>query len=495
MNLGQRIRSGVKWLAFGNISRRLLEFAYGVVLARLLVPADFGMIVTVQVFTGVVGLFASGGLGQALVRAKHADDNEFIAVFSFQLLIGVLIYLGFFTAAPYLANFLEHPLYEALIRVSALAFLLRPFTTIRNSWLSRQMQFKTITYVRLASAITTGVLSVGMAWAGLGVWSLVLSGLLGSLIMNLIMIRFIPLRLRLRLDPAVIRKHGAFGFKLTASSFISYLNRESKNLLISKLAGPGFLGLFNKAESLARLPNQMLVPATMEPLFRGMSTVQDNLDQARYLFHRTITLLMAYTAPLYVLLWWVAPAFITFVYGERWSEAGPAMRILTLGGFFLNIIYPCSVVLTVRNRVGREMLAQSLNLVLVILVCYYGLKWGLEGVAWGIVLAHAVMAINLYQFARRALASRTRELLQAMTPGLGLSSAVLLVLATTNALLPEQVHHSPLYYLVTMSLCGGLTFALTFLLLPIPALSNEAARWRGLLAAGFALSPSRKNLQ
>lgn len=492
MNLGDKIRHSVKWLVAGNISRRVLEFAYGVILARLLVPADFGMIVTVQVFTGVVGLFATGGMGQALIRAKEADDNDFTAIFTFQFCLGALIYLGFFLAAPFLADYLENPLYEDLIRVSTIIFLLRPFTLIRNTWLSRQMRFKVLTYMRLAAGVMTGLFSVGMAWYGMGVWSLTLSGLFATFIMNLVMSRFIPIRLRFNPDMAIIRKHGSFGMKITANDFITYLRNEAKHLIISKLAGPAFLGLFNKAESMARMPNQMMMPATMEPLFRAMSKVQDNLDQIKYMFHRAVTLLMAYTASLYALLWWIAEPFIALVYGEKWVDAGAPMSILALGGFFLNVIFPCGVVLAVRNRLGREMVAQIINLAFIIAACYFGLGWGLEGVAWGIVLGHGLMAAHLYWLVRHALPTRVADLARAVAPGLALAALVSGVLFVTDRLLPPDIAAVPLYYLVAMSLSGGTVYALAFLFLPIPALRTEAARWRGKLGAGLALLPFLK---
>jgi len=174
MILGQGIRSGVQWLFFGNTGGQILQFAFGIVLARVLVPADFGMVVTMQVFTGFVGLLASGGMGQSLVRAKEATDEDFRAVFTMQLALGVGIYATFFLSAPLIARYLENPLYEGLLRVSALSFLLRPFSNIHLSWLSREMLFKKITQVNLMIGVVTGVASVAMETAGFGVWSLIL---------------------------------------------------------------------------------------------------------------------------------------------------------------------------------------------------------------------------------------------------------------------------------------------------------------------------------
>jgi len=486
MSVGQSIRSGVKWLMAGKIGNRFMEFAFGVILARLLVPADFGMIATIAVFTGFVGMFTSGGMGQSLIRAKKADTNDFTAVFTLQLAMGVVVYLLFFITAPWIAQYFDNPLYTDLLRVSALSFLLRPFLTMRNSWLNREMKFKSRSIVDVTSGLVTGVTGTLMAWAGMGVWSLILSGLLAGLFKNIWLARLTPLKLRLNLDISTMRKHSAYGFKVVANDFVSHMRSEIKNLILSKLAGPAFLGLFNKAESLSRLPNQLIMSSTMEPVFRAMSKAQDDLGQTKHMFYRTITLLMVYTTPIYVLLWWVAEPFISVVYGEKWVQTGEPMSILATAGVFLNVIFPCGVVLAAQNRLGQEMVAQFINLLIVIGACYFGLAWGLEGVAWGIVLSHVLMAIHFYWLVHRTLPTRVGDLVRASAPGLFLSALLLGTLTLTDFLLGGQKSAPPLLYLLVMSFCGSLFYAAAFLLIPIPSLRTEATRWRQKLGGGLA---------
>lgn len=485
MSSGQSIRSGVKWLMFGKVGNRLTEFAFGVILARLLVPADFGMIATVTAFTGFVGMLASGGMGQALIRAKTADEDDFTAVFTLQLALGVLVYLGFFFAAPFIARFFEQPLYTDLIRVSALSFLLRPFVAMRGSWLNREMQFKRRSVVDVATGTITGLASSLMAWAGMGVWSLTLSGLLAAMVKSFWLSRLTPLKLRINVDVARMRRHGAYGFMITANDFLTYLRSESKNLILSKLAGPAFLGLYGKAESMSRLPNQFFMSPTVEPVFRAMSKVQDDLDKTKYLFYRAITLLMAYTTPLYVLLWWVAEPFIGVVYGEKWLAAAEPMRILTTAGLFLNVIYPCGVVLAAQNKLRRESVALFVNLLVTIGACLIGLNWGLRGVALGIVLSNAELAIHFYLLVRGILPTRLADLYRAVAPGVALSALLFGVLSVVHLSLDGLEHEAPLLYLVAMSIVGGVSYAAAFLYLPTPALETEAAKWRQLLGGGW----------
>lgn len=494
MTLGQSIRSGVKWLAFGKIGDRFMEFAFGVILARLLTPADFGMIATIQVFTGFVGMFTAGGMGQSLIRAKQADENDFTAVFTLQLAMGIVVYLGFFAAAPWIARFFDDPLYTDLIRVSALSFLLRPFLVMRMAWLNRQMDFKRRTFVDMGSALFTGAASCVMAFLGLGVWSLTLSGIFSGILKNLWLSRITPLRLHLNPDWRVMRRHTSYGAKIVANDFITYLRKEGRTLVISKLAGPASLGLFNKAESLARLPNQLLMSPTMEPLFRALSKTQDDLDQTKYLYYRSIALLMAYTGPLYVILWWVAEPFIGVVYGPKWVAAAEPMRILLLMGVFLSVMMPSTVVLAAQNRLGKEMWAQAVNLPIVLGAVVLGLEWGLVGIAWGLVIAYMLLAAHFYWYVRQDLPTRLSDLLRALAPGLTLSVLVGLLLFLFDSAMEQWRADRPALYLIGMLGAGGAAFAGLFLYLPLRGLETEAQRWRARIAtllqrAGFGGKP------
>lgn len=491
MSLGAAIRSGARWLALGKLGNRLLEFAFGVILARLLTPADFGMIATVAVFTGFVGMFTAGGMGQSLIRAKEASEEDFTAVFTLQLGLGILVYLGFYAAAPFIAQAFHNPIYTDLVRLMALSFLLRPFHVMRTAWLNRQMDFKSRTKVEVSMGLFSGVTASLMAWAGLGVWSLALSGLLNALVQNVWLSRLVPLRVRLNPNRAVMARHTNFGAKIVANDFLSYLNREGRTLLVSKLAGAATLGLFNKAESLARLPNQLLMQPTMEPLFRALGKTQDDLDLARYLYHRAITLLAAYTLPLYALLWWIAGPFIEVVYGPKWLEAAEPMRILTLMGPALILLFPSSVLLAAQNRLGQEMRAQAINLPIALLAVYVGLNWGLVGVSWAVLGATSLLALHLVVCVQKTLHSSWGDLARALAPGVAMALTNTLTLGTLDAFLGGWKSEQSVLYFLAMSCLGIGTFAVLMMFTPFAALGTEAARWReGVMKVFQAIKPS-----
>ncbi len=145
------------------------------------------------------------------------------------------------------------------------------------------------------------------------------------------------------------------------------------------------------------------------------------------------------------------------------------------------------MLLAARNRLGMEMLAQGVNLLVVALPRpLIGLRWGLEGVAWGIVVSQALLALHFYALVPRMLSTRLVDLLRALGPGLALGTLMFAVLALTHTALGHLQAGTAAIYLIVMVLAGGACYAAAFLLIPIPALQTEAARWRERLAAGLS---------
>jgi len=230
----------------------------------------------------------------------------------------------------------------------------------------------------------------------------------------------------------------------------------------------------------------MFAQPVAQPVFRAMSREQDDLDLTRYMFYRVITLLMVYILPFYVGLWWVAEPFIRVVYGEQWLPAAEPLRILALTGFFYIIGRPCGMVLMAQNRLIQEMIAQAAILIFTISACLIGLKWGLEGVSWSVLSGQIFATIYFYFLVYRTIPTRIMELVSAIAPGLKLNSLLFLVLAIIDSLTGDLRTTDPALYLLLMAIPGSLVYLAAFLLLPIPALQSESARWRQKISGSLS---------
>lgn len=483
MSKSESIRNGIKWLLTGSLGAQILQFIFGIALARLLVPQDFGLIVTIQIFTGFVGLLSGGGMGQALVQAKQADARDFDVVFTVQLLVGIIIFAVFYLTAPWFSTTFGNPLYTDLVRVSAISFLLRPFVNTRLSSLHRDMRFKERSVISLIVGVFSGVASIALATAGAGPWSLILGGILGSLLTLVMLNRICDRRPRLCLDYTVARRFGAYGIKVSLNDLASYIGKQASNAIISRVAGASAVGLFNKGESLAWLPFTTVSGSVYQAVFRTMAKAQDRPDEVKYLFYRMMTLMVVYTLPIYLGLAWMAEPFMLFVYGEKWLPSADPLRIVSLAGLLICIGHPCGAVLAAMNRLGREVWVHVSKGVVVAVTCYYGLKlWGITGAAWAVVAGIAYSTPLMYYLATRCFPNRLIDLLRALSPGLMLNLILLVVLASGHSFTPENFRETnPALYMLIVGGTAFLAYAAAFLFLPITALTDESLRWRRLL--------------
>lgn len=479
MNLGDTIRSGVRWTMVGKFGHQILGFLFGIVLARLLAPADFGMLVTVQIFTGIAGFVAGGGMGQALVRAKEATKSDYDTVFTLQLGIGCLIYIVFFFAAPGLATWYDTPVYETLLRISALSFILRPFNNLPGNILHRDMRFKAQAFVGITTLIVTNSISIALAWLGYGVWSLILSGFAGSLVGIFLQAHLAGWRPGFRLDWQRGRDLARYGFLVSANDIVVYLRRQTSNFIIGRFIGPVAVGLYNKASSLNDMPSGTISNSAYGVVFRALARTQDNRDQSKYIYLRTITLVTVYTLPFYVGLWWVAELFITTVYGQKWAGAAPVLEILALAGLFMCINNQSGAVTAARQLLGPELVVQLVGWALLIVGVAIGYRWGISGVAWAMVVVSAIMAGLMARLASRELRVRFREFGRALQPALLLNTILCIGLFALHTwVLAPFKPVQPALYLIAMAAAGGLLYSTCFLYLPIPQLTKEATRWK-----------------
>lgn len=478
MNQGQSMRRGAAWILAGNTGNQILSFAFGIVLARLLSPADFGMLLTIQVFTGLAGFISGGGMGQALVRAKIATSADYDIVFTLQIIIGSLIYAAFFFSAPWFARWYDIPLYTNLLRLSALTFLLRPFVNLPGSVLYRNMRYRTQAHVNVICLIISSITSISLAYLGYGVWSLVWGGIIGALASAAIQTHLSGWRPGLSLDFRRGRDIARYGILVSANDIVGYLRNQATIFILSRTLGPASIGLYNKGESLAKMPHSFITGSVYHVLFRTMAAEQNNLDKCRYLFFRSVALVAIYATPFYVGLFWLAEPLIRGVYGEKWAAAAGPLLILSFAWPFWLMDNLSGAVLAAQSWLGRELPVQIATFIITILAIVIALPFGIEGVAWAIVAVSIYSASHLYWLATRCLKAHISHFLSSIAPAILLNTLLWVTLYIIDRSMPGSIRQHDFAYLAWMGMAGGLVYGLSFLYLPITSMQTERQRWK-----------------
>lgn len=477
------MRRGAAWILAGRGANQVLTFGFGVVLARLLAPSTFGLLLTIQVFTGLAGFVAGGGMGQALVRAKAASQADFDIVFTLQLGVGCAIYAAFFVVAPWLAQWYGQPVYTDLLRVSALSFVYRPFVNLSSNTLYRQARYKAQAMAGLVTLVASSVVSIALAYLGHGVWSLVWGGLAGALTQCVVQTKLSGWRPGLSFDFRRGREIARYGFLVSANDIVEYVRSQVGVFLLSHSLGAASVGLYNKGDSLARMPFQFISGSAYPVLFRAMAAEQDNLDKCRYMYFRSIALVAVYTTPFYVGLQWLAEPLVRGVYGPTWAGSGRPLAILALAWPFWLLNNLSGAVLAATNRLGEELQIQIACLVTIVLAVLIALPYGISGVAWAIVGVSAFASAFMFRLALRSLRARARSVAAALWPAVILNGLLALVLGAASWAIDGRLAGHDLLHVFLLGGLGGLVYLACLLTLPIPQLETERARLRGRLLA------------
>ncbi|WP_018077012.1 lipopolysaccharide biosynthesis protein [Thiobacillus denitrificans] len=478
MSLGHSIRHGAKWVFIGNTGSQIINFALGLVLARLLMPAEFGMVATILIFTSLAGFVAGGGMGQAIVRAKEASKRDFDLLFTLQTLIGLAIVGFFFTIAPWFGRWYENPLYADLLRVAALSFMVRPFFNVPSNMLHRDMRFKAKTAVQLSNLVVYNAVALSLAWLGHGPWSLILAGLFSSVAGALQFAWYARWRPGLCFDFARAGELMRYGLLASSNNIVYYVRSQLPTFLLSRSIGPAGVGLFNKAESLATRPHSVITGSVYEVLFRALAKEQDNLDKSRYLFFRSLTLVAVYGLPFYLGFLWLAEPLVVTLFGHRWADSAAPLTILSLAAPLMMIENLSGAVLAARNGLGKELVAQVIMIFIAGAAIIIGLPYGMQGVAAGLAIALLYMSTHMFWLAQQSLQARWADLAHAFMPALLLNVILAAALWLLDQLIPPSVQAIDALYVLLMSSTGALVYALAFLYLPIPALAAETNRWK-----------------
>lgn len=377
---GRSVRGGVLTLTSQGV-QFLLQSVSTVVLARLLAPADFGMVAMVTAITNLGQAFADLGLSEATIQQPEITQKQVSTLFWINVAIGLALTLITAALAPVLAWFYKEPRLNGITLVVSLTFIIGGLRVQHDALLRRQMRFQLLA-VRDISSYAVGVtLAIVMAWRGAGYWAIVALPLIlnsTSMVLSWVMASWVPGPPR---RDAKVKSLIAFGGNVAASYLVGNIYRSADSVLVGWYWGAGPLGLYSRAYNLLMLPIRQLGGPARSVAVPAFSRVQADSERLARYYLRTANLIMWITAPLFGFLFVAAVPVIVVVLGRRWVEAAPVFQILAI--FALGqLLLESTVWLFVSRGQSRRLLLLSLAICPVIIGGYaVGLHFGIKGVA------------------------------------------------------------------------------------------------------------------
>lgn len=325
------------WRFAERCGAQLVTFIVSIVLARILAPEDYGKIALITVFTTILQVFVDSGLGTALIQKKNADELDFSSVFYFNFVVCIILYIGMFLAAPFIAQFYNDLSLTPIIRVISLTIIISGVKGIQQSYVSKNMLFKRFFYSTLGGTVFSAALGIGMAWAGAGVWAIVAQQLSNTAIDTLILWITVKWRPKKMFSWKRLKSLLSFGWKMLVSSLLETVYTNIRSLIIGKMYSSSDLAFYNQGDKLPNVIVNNINISIDSVLLPTLSKEQDDKERVKNMTRRAIKVSTYIMSPLMMGLAFCATPIVEIVLTEKWLPCVPFLQIFCITYMFFPI--------------------------------------------------------------------------------------------------------------------------------------------------------------
>lgn len=329
--LKQKVVRGSLWSLLERFGRLFVGFGVTLILARLLTPADYGVVALLTIFIAISGSLVDAGFGDALVQKKDASELDFNSVFYLSLALSFAFYLILFFVAPFISRFYAQPILVPILRILALTLVFNSINSVQNAELKRNLLFDRSFKISLIELSTSAMIGVVLAFLGYGPWAIVWSQIGGGLVGVVSRWFIIAWRPKLMFSWTSVRALFHFGWKVTCVSLINKTYINLYGLLIGKLYTPADLALVNKGKNLPSILMSAVDGTINSVAFPAMAQLQDQMDKVRLGMRKMLLCSTFLVFPLMIGLAVCAPSVVFLLFGERWLPCVPYVQIACFG--------------------------------------------------------------------------------------------------------------------------------------------------------------------
>ncbi|MEI8137324.1 MAG: lipopolysaccharide biosynthesis protein [Bacteroidota bacterium] len=389
-SLKDRAIKGVFWSLLERFGNQGIQFVIGLILARLLLPEDYGLIGMILVFISLAQVFVEGGFPSALIRKNDPSSSDYSTVFWFNMAVAFLCYIILFFSAPIIAVFFDEPKLVQLTRIVGLNIIINSISIIQRTILSKDLNFKSQAKINLSSILLSGGLGVFCAFKGYGVWSLVIQNLSRNIFTSIALWISSKWRPGFVFSKNSFKELFGFGSKLLFSSLINAVSENLFSLIIGKLYNAKSLGFYTRANQFQKLPVSSIYGSISVVSYPVLSELQNDPVKLKEGYRSMIRLIAFVLFPIMAILSAVSESMIHVVLTNKWLPSVPILQILCIIGAFYPLHAINLDIIKVKGRsdlfLKLEIVKQILNISMII-ICY---RWGIMGLVWGSVVLNFV---------------------------------------------------------------------------------------------------------
>lgn len=434
-----KVVSGVVWSFAEKFLTMLVQMVVSIIVARRLMPEDFGVMAILTFFTSVALTIVDSGFSQTLIRKREPSDSDYRSVFLFNVVVALVLYFVLWALAAPIARFYGHSVIKDVAPVLFLLLPINSLCVVQTVMFTREFRFKLLSNIVFFASLVSGVVAVAMAVAGCGIWALVAQRLLQMGIKAVAFWLIRRWRVRGGVSLSALREMAPFSLRLLATDLIASIYNNVAQLFVGKIYSTASLGYYSQAQKLKDLAVISTVQSVQSVTYPALSKLSADEEKFSAGYERIVRLLSFVLFPAMLGLVAISSDMFMLLLGERWMPTVPYFRILALSG----MVYPLAMVgynvLKIKSDGRVVVRLEVVKRVVMTLVLCVTIPTGIEAVAWGMTAMAFVEFLLNSGFALRLMSFGVVRLAKALLPSLLLSLVVYFGLEMLN---PHLAHLS-----------------------------------------------------
>ncbi len=415
MTLKDQAINGVLWKSAGTIFSYLSEFIVGIILARILTPAEFGLIGTIMVVIVICRVFVNSGFSQAIVRKQNCTQTDYSTAFFFNLAVGIFLFLTLLVTAGPISNFFNNPELKALIQVLGITLIINSLTIIQQAKLVKRIDFKTQTKITLIASVISGAIAIAMAFSGFGVWSLIAKTLLNYGVTSALLWYYNRWQPDLIFSLESFRELFGFGSKLLVSGLLGTIFNNLNYAVIGKYFSAQDLGFYTRSELFKNLFSQNAEAIMTAVGYPVLAKVQDDPIRLNSAFRQILSSSFYVISILMFGLAAVSHSMIFTLIGPKWEPSVLYLQMMC----FVGLLYPLnSLNINLLNVVGRsdlylklQLISQIFTIPAIIIGIIYGIKILILGLCLNSLFAYIYFSKVSAKYSGYTLSDQLRDII------------------------------------------------------------------------------------
>ena len=385
--LKEKTISGFKWSFLDNVGKVGGQFVIGIILTRLLSPADFGLVGMLTIFIVIGQALTNSGFGQALVQKKDADLTDFSTVFYFNILASTFIYFIIYVCSPHIASFYNEPQLVLLTKVICLNFVINAFGLIQIVYLEKALDFKAPSIIGIVSVFVSGAVSIVLAYKDFGVWALVVNTVLRSLITTVLLWFVSKWRPVLIFSKKSLATMFSYGSKILLAGLLQSVFRNIYYLIIGRVFEAKSLGYYTRAAQFTELPVNTLTTVIQKVTFPVFSSIQNDTVKIVDGYTKVYRLLAFAALPLMAFIYITSEPLIEIVLGEKWLPVVPYLKLMCVYSWLYVFFTINNQIITIKGRSDFYLRIQIIDKVFIVLAIVLTYKYGISALIYGHMIA------------------------------------------------------------------------------------------------------------